>query len=91
MFDNLTIMQQTVSAQVKTPLDEVKNVKVLSDASAALRQNYHPTNEILGEGSFGKVFVFTSRGELPLKKYAVKVLLKSLMGRHGIEDIRREI
>lgn len=65
---------------------------MLSDASASLRRNYRPTNEILGEGSYGKVFVFTSRGdELPLKKYAVKVLLKSIMGRSGLEDIRREI
>ena len=42
---------------------EFTNVKVLSDASAALRRSYRPTNQVLGEGMFGKVFIFTSRDQ----------------------------
>ena len=72
---------------------EFTNVKVLSDASAALRRSYRPTNQVLGEGMFGKVFIFTSRDqeEDQIKKYAVKIMLKQLMSRTETEDIRREI
>ena len=53
----MTIFKKSTSSEMA----ELSNVKVLSDASAALRENYEPTNEVLGEGMFGKVFVFTSK------------------------------
>ena len=96
----MTIFQaksQIVNGQKTVVLDpqnpgELTNVKVLSNASLSLRQNYRPTNQVLGEGTFGKVFVFTSRSdEEPAKKYAVKVLLKQTMQMSDVQDIRGEI
>ena len=57
-------------------MKQLINVKTMSDASAAIRESYRPTNKVLGEGTYGKVFLFKSRGVEPEKDYAVKVMLK---------------
>ena len=67
------------------------NVNMMSDASAAIRSSYRATNQVLGEGSYGKVFLFKSRGVEPEKDYAVKVLLKKMMSVRQIDMIRQEI
>jgi len=67
------------------------NIKVMSDASSAIRQSYRATNQVLGEGTYGKVFLFKSRDEVNEKKYAVKVLLKQMMSERAIDMIRSEI
>ena len=49
----------------------------MSDATSAIRQNYRATDIVLGEGGYGKVFLFKSRDTTQHeKKFAVKVLLK---------------
>jgi len=53
MYNNMTIF--------KGKKGELDKINILTDASAALRENYEPTNEVLGEGQFGKVFVFTAK------------------------------
>ena len=85
MFDKMTIFN-TPSVRGQGGLKGIKDlnqaldkVKVMSDASSAIRQTYQATNQVLGEGSYGKVFLFKSRNVVPEKQYAVKVLLKHLM------------
>ena len=57
-----------------------REIKQISDASAALRANYRATNQVLGEGTYGKVFLFKSKEEeFGEKDFAVKVLLKTMM------------
>lgn len=52
----------------------------MSDASSALRESYRATNQVLGEGTYGKVFLFKSKAPAQAEKdFAVKVLLKTMM------------
>ena len=63
----------------------------MSNATSAIRENYRATNQVLGEGTFGKVFLFKSKGTQPETDYAVKVLLKEMMSDRAVEMIREEI
>ena len=64
---------------------------MMSDASSAIREHYKATNQILGEGSYGKVFLFKSRNSNPEQDYAVKVMLKHSMSGKQLLRIREEI
>lgn len=61
----------------------------MSDATSAIRKSYTATNQLLGQGSYGKVFLFKSKDEK--KDYAVKVMLKEFMSKRVIDMIREEI
>ena len=62
-----------------------------SNATTAIRESYRATNQVLGEGAYGKVFLFKSKAVGDDKNYAVKVLLKELMPERAVEMIREEI
>ena len=64
-----------------------KVVQKFSDASTALRKNYKATGVTLGEGAFGKVFLFLGKNN-PDEKYAVKVVLKEDLADDFIEICR---
>ena len=55
-----------------------------------MRKYYKATGITLGEGAFGKVFLFESK-QNPEEKYAVKVLLKSELAEQTIDICREEI
>ena len=63
----------------------------MSNATAAIRESYIATNQVLGEGAYGKVFLFKSKAAGDDKYYAVKVLLKELMSERSVTMIREEI
>ena len=65
-------------------------VKKFSDASTALRKAYKPMNQCLGEGSFGAVYLFTSRTDIS-REYAVKILIKDQLDQETIALARDEI
>lgn len=65
-------------------------VKKFSDASTALRKAYKPTNQCLGEGNFGAVYLFKSRAD-PTREYAVKILIKETLDQEAIALARDEI
>ena len=63
----------------------------MSDATSAIRESYRATNQVLGEGAYGKVFLFKSKESENEKDFAVKVLLKESMGKTALEMMREEI
>ena len=67
-----------------------KVVYTFSDASSALREKYQATNNMLGEGAFGQVFLFTKK-EDPTQKFAVKIMLKSNLRESQLQLIRDEM
>lgn len=98
MFEQMTIFQAP-SAIVKSdpanksiqPVVKRTAVKSMSDATSAIRESYRATNQVLGEGAYGKVFLFKSKGAQPEKDFAVKVLLKQMMPERAVAMIREEI
>ena len=98
-FEQMTIFQAP-SAIIKTNAEDRKfqsvtekpknTIKKMSDATSAIRESYIATNQILGEGAYGKVFLFKSKAAGDDKHYAVKVLLKELMPERAVEQIREE-
>ena len=68
----------------------MKVVKTFSDASAAIRKQYRATDQMLGAGAFGSVWLFESRDD-PDKKFAVKIMQKSGMRPADLAMLREEI
>ena len=95
LYANMSIFwSESVLAKIYGPEKaqemQDKVIKKFSDASTAMRRYYKATGITLGEGAFGKVFLFESK-QNPEEKYAVKVLLKSELSEQTIDICREEI
>ena len=66
-----------------------KFISTSTNATAAIRKKYKPTQISLGKGAFGQVFLFHSLDGK--QNYAVKILLKELMPDIELELIKEEI
>ena len=73
-------------------MDQVRTkvVKTFSDASAAVRKQYRATDQMLGEGAFGSVWLFEAKDN-PEQKYAVKIMMKASLSAEHLIGIREEI
>ena len=74
MFEQMTILQDksAILQKPSKPGEKVQTVRVpvqvkqMTDATSAIRKSYRATNVVLGQGAYGKVFLFKSKnGAVP--------------------------
>ena len=88
IFNTASFVERIKSGNL--PKQTTIDKKCLGYATKALSRSYRATDKLLGEGTFGQVYMFEKRDN-PEKKFAVKIMLKELIGDQHMQSIRDEI
>ena len=77
LFQDVNSKSQAISKGDSTTTK--KYIIYTSNASEDMSKKYHNTKICLGQGSYGKVYLFKDLEKDSTKTYAVKIILKNLI------------